>query len=501
MAEFDDLLAGIRAHPADELRRLVFADWLDENAGGDPLWSPWASYIRWAVSAVRTPRTDPDYWKYRRYPEEPPPGLSRLLGIEGQPGHFEWLCGFPDILSLDVDTLHAHDWRLATLPGPLRRLAVRARNLGTTPDSSVPPVATDWVAGPTVARAGALDVSMHDLDAMAVLNALAARAGSLPPLSLTLSVAAPEVATALTESPFPSLVGLSVYQLSNPEQLAASGNLRGVKSFSASGMPASADRWDRLARALPSLTRLATDGLGRTAFLTALADGHSPHLTHLEMAALTHEVTGWAEFAGSPAFARLERLSWSDSDPDDTAAAVWPAGLPEPEPGAIILNANSLPAGRTAALLASPLLNRCSCLFLNGCGLTADAYLALAENPAARNLNVLSASRPFKSGPIWSGAVRAALCRSPLLAGLTELSLIFHALTDDDFEELLVATFAHNLCYLNLAGSYFSERVLERLTDPDVLPELTWLDIHKPTSGSRRLEPAFQKRFGPNFAF
>ena len=35
MAEFDDLLAGIRAFPADELRRLVFADWLDEFGDTD----------------------------------------------------------------------------------------------------------------------------------------------------------------------------------------------------------------------------------------------------------------------------------------------------------------------------------------------------------------------------------------------------------------------------------------------------------------------------------
>ena len=147
------------------------------------------------------------------------------------------------------------------------------------------------------------------------------------------------------------------------------------------------------------------------------------------------------------------------------------------------------------------LLNRCSCLFATGCGLTPTAYLALAENPAARNLNVLSIQRPFKSNPICTGAVMEAFARSPHLAGLTELSLTFHSITDDDFEELLAATFADNLRYLNLAGNYFSEHVLERLTDPDTLPELTWLDIHKPTNGSRRLEPAFQKRFGPNFVF
>ena len=512
MAEFDDLMAGIRAQPHDELRRLVFADWLDENAHANPVYGPWAGYIRWAVAAVRTPRTDPDYWAYRRYPEPQPDGVAKLLGVEGLPGHFEWLCGFPDILGVDVDTLQEHDRRFANLSGPIRRLVVRARyHPGPPPPQPpdlppwaerppLPPVPTDWVAGATVARAGSLEIGLQDPDAVAILSALANRpVGALPPLTLRIGMADPVVADAFARLLLPSLVGLEVYGLQDPEDLARSPNLHGVKSFSLGGVPGDTGQDTALLSRMPNLTRLSL-GDAHPLFLTALAGGSSPLLTTLECPPADAGTPGWSAFVASPAFERLSRLTWRRSHLD-TSDAVSPADAPEPDAGELILNVAHLGPLRSVALFASPLLHRCECLFVENCAVTPEAYVALAANPSARNLKVLSIQMPFKSEPFARGEPVAALCRSPHFAGLTELSLTFHDLTDDDFEELLSATFAGGLRYLNLAGSYFSERLLERLTDPAVLPALTWLDIHAPTGGSRRLEPALRTRFGPHFAF
>jgi hypothetical protein len=253
---------------------------------------------------------------------------------------------------------------------------------------------------------------------------------------------------------------------------------------------------------VPNLENLSVGGACVPAFLEAAAADQMPRLTHLETSVQTVQSPGWAAFVGSLAFRKLTRLGWiGDAGGRHEDAPIWPDHLPEPDAGDVTLNAAHLNPPRSVTLFSSPLLHRCSCLFVVNSGPGADAYVALAEDPSARNLKVLSIQMPFKSEPVASGEPFAALCRSPHLAGLTELSLTFHALTDEDFEGLLSATFADSLRYLNLAGSYFSERVLERLADPDVLPELTWLDIHKPTNGSRRLEPALQKRFGPHFEF
>jgi len=491
MAEFDDLLAGIRTHPHDELRRLVFADWLDENAHANPVYAPWASYIRWAIAATRTPRTHPDYWTYRRYPEKPPDGVAKLLGVDWLPMKPEWSGGFPDCLRLHADTLNAHDRRIAEMAVPIRRLVV-----WLNPDQHGPLHSTRWVGGETMARSGALDVWLDGEQSAPVLAALSA-AGS-PPLSLGFPGGVPGLATFARQS-FPALVGLAVPYLDDPDLLATQPDLIGLRRLTISGRAGRLDRSDRLTTVLPKLERLNLDQVVAPCFLRSLARGASPALTHLEMDAQTCELPGWTEFAESPAFSGLTRLSWRGGQ-RDISAPVWPADSPEPDAGELILNVAHLGSLRTVALFASPLLHRCECLFVENCELTPEAYLALAENPSARNLKVLSVQMPFKSEPFARGEPVAALCRSPHLAGLTELSLTFHDLYDDDFDEVLCATFADGLRYLNLAGSYFSERLLERLTDPAVLPALTWLDIHAPTNGSRRLEPALQKRFGPHFA-
>jgi len=512
MAEFDDLMAGIRAHPHDELRRLVFADWLDENAHANPVYGPWAGYIRWAIAATRTPRTDPDYWTYRRYPEPPPDGVAKLLRVDSRDYKFDWTGGFPDSVHLAPDTLQAHDRQLAALPGPIRRLSVLPRiatllrQAGVSPIDSlltgeltIPPVPVRWVFGPTVGRAGALEVDASEIDAAMVLATLAQRADSLPPLTLLLPGTA-DVLAVLGRSSYPSLVGLTVDGLNAPQRLAASPDLARLTSFGLNDSAGPPGAFAVLPPTLPNLTRLSLSGTGMPVFLNAVAEGGCPGVTRLELDASVILSPGWSAFVASPAFERLSRLTWRRSHLD-TSDAVSPADAPEPDAGELILNVAHLGPLRSVALFASPLLHRCECLFVENCDLTPDAYLALAANPSARNLKVLSIQMPFKSEPFARGEPVAALCRSPHFAGLTELSLTFHDLTDEDFEELLSATFAGGLRYLNLAGSYFSERPLERLTDPDVLPALTWLDIHAPTGGSRRLEPALRTRFGPHFAF
>lgn len=512
MAVFDDLLAGIRAHPTDELRRLVFADWLDETAHANPVYGPWASYIRWAIAAAHLPRTDPDYWAYHRYPEKPPAGLLKLLGVEvaSRDYKFAWYGGFPDTLSLAPDTLQEHDRKLAALPGPIRRLSIGQRIASILRQANVqlagslsggevalPPVPVRWVSGPTVSRAGALEVEANDLDAPRVLAALVPQAESLPPLTLVLPGSG-DVLEILNRSSFTTLVGLTLDRLDDPERLAASPNLRRVTSFGLRGDTGGPGRFAVLPPELPGVSRLSVGGNGAPVFLNSVAEGECPILTQLELDSSTLIYPGWGAFAKSPAFARLTRLTLR-GDYLDNSDPVWPDDVPEPEASDLILNASQLGPLRAIALLSSPLLHRCSCQFVETGALTADAYRALAKNPSARNLKVLSIQMPFKSEPVASGEPFAELCRSSHLAGLTELSLTFHSLSDDDFGELLSATFAHGLRYLNLAGSYFSERVIARLADPNTLPALTWLDIHRPTNGSRALEPALQARFGPNF--
>src|SRR5687767_11671931 len=110
MSDRDAFLAAIRAAPADDAPRLVYADWLDEHGQPDL-----AEFIRVQIEIepFRKPDTDLDRWRRatidrhldRPVPDEFPPELHRYAELarrerDLKAGQWAWLA---PLAGLDED--------------------------------------------------------------------------------------------------------------------------------------------------------------------------------------------------------------------------------------------------------------------------------------------------------------------------------------------------------------------------------------------------------------
>lgn len=82
MTDSQAILAGILADPDDDVPRLVFADWLEENGQCE-----WAEFIRVQIESVSVPRSEPRYKELNRR-------ARKLLAQHKE----VWLLEFQDLL-------------------------------------------------------------------------------------------------------------------------------------------------------------------------------------------------------------------------------------------------------------------------------------------------------------------------------------------------------------------------------------------------------------------
>lgn len=131
MTDADKFLAAIIAEPDDDLPRLVFADWLEENGDSDR-----AEFIRLQCLAEREILQDVDRVRVAQLLAD---NRSRW-NIPGIPGSQTFRRGFVEHLHISADDLIAHSNRIATVsPVVGLRLSVAAGRTSAL-------VQIDWLA-------------------------------------------------------------------------------------------------------------------------------------------------------------------------------------------------------------------------------------------------------------------------------------------------------------------------------------------------------------------
>ncbi|WP_439625226.1 TIGR02996 domain-containing protein [Gemmata sp.] len=131
MTDEDALLATICANPDDDMPRLAFADWLDEQGGR--VNSGWAELIRAEIvlarggGADRTALAERD----RELTAELKPGWSDRMGFEDGLSWENWIRGFPITLAGPGGAIVAARRNFAN------RIPIREFNLRDTSDADV----------------------------------------------------------------------------------------------------------------------------------------------------------------------------------------------------------------------------------------------------------------------------------------------------------------------------------------------------------------------------
>ena len=133
----DAFLAAIADRPDDDLPRLVYADWLDEN--GDPVR---AEFIRVQIELAKVSAFDPRHKALNArhlallHAHRDPWTLPHLYGVSQQ-----FSRGFVERVNASAEWLVEHPGSLAKAPGPLRSLRVFAASAFLARLSEVPDLA------------------------------------------------------------------------------------------------------------------------------------------------------------------------------------------------------------------------------------------------------------------------------------------------------------------------------------------------------------------------
>jgi uncharacterized protein (TIGR02996 family) len=357
----DALLHAILEQPEDDVPRLVYADWLEENGDADR-----AAFIRLQIELAKLPENDRHHRSNPRESE-----LLRKHRATWARGLPPWarkgtFCrGFVEAVSATARQFLKDGARLRRLT-PLRVLQIERVN------GFLPPVA----AAPHLAGLATLVISGDNLDAVEVAQlASSPHLAGLTRLQFTWRCRiAPEASRALADSP----------HLASLTDLDLLGNRMG---------PAGA---------------------------RALAD--SPHLTRLRQLNLQ---ANYISDEGAEALARAPRLvsslttlilSWNDIRPAGAGALARCPHLAHLK--SLELMANPLGDAGAAALASSPGLAGLTHLGLRECKISDAGARALADSPHLGNL----VSLHLYQNKIGDPGARALL-DSPHLRGLRELSL------------------------------------------------------------------------------
>src|SRR4051794_23536084 len=89
------LLAAVRDNPDDDTPRLVYADWLDENAESDADHAR-AEFIRDQIALEHIPEYPPDAAAFRLRKE-----LQRRSGVAAYTHKYEWLADVTAVSKLE----------------------------------------------------------------------------------------------------------------------------------------------------------------------------------------------------------------------------------------------------------------------------------------------------------------------------------------------------------------------------------------------------------------
>ncbi len=523
MSEQAALLAAIIASPDDDVPRLVYADWLDENRP-DPAPSPAAGpsaradYVRVQCRLAGRPFDEPDYaellererdlsdWLNTHAPDPAPP----------LPGDLEWFNefdggewgtfarGFLDETEYTEydDAPDENVARLLTaLPEAFALTTVRSLRLADAYGEEVGGLLNSPVAAGL--RGLALSDIADDNEADAVRAiATSAHLTGLRKLSLDFYVEEDDLRRLARADHLGSLESLS---LDYPSPL-------GLR-------PLGAARWFRNLRVL-QLWMDSRDALKAVAELPEM-----PNLVALSLrGAVAPAAAAVRKFAASGAFPRLARLELDNT----RLAPEMVAGLARGTWPLRHLKLHRVAVRRVGAeaLAAAPFAETLRVLELPGCDVTAGGVQALAASAALAGLKRLDLS----ANPIGPGGL-AALARSRPLGGLRGLNLsdcngtkapldaaaLLHFLTALECPELrhleldrmpvgvrgaralaAGAPFT-NLTRLGLAECGLRENGARALVGSSALDRLTVLDVPDNAAGkgvSRLADPTVFPRLG-----
>jgi uncharacterized protein (TIGR02996 family) len=477
------LATAVRAEPAEDLPRLAYADWCEEN--GDP---DYDSFIRAQVELARRPWDDPErpqllglearsrpaaLARYRHIQR----GLSFERGFPGADLHAPHLADVGTTLHQAGPVLHI---QLSSVKSRTREAAA-CPALEGLPSLSLESNALTGegmitiLQSPHLRDLAALDLTSTSLGPMAIREMAALRWPRLRKLVVARNRGRSQLLQALARAPW--LGQLTELDLSGnyfgEAELAAlvqAGDLGRLEALDLSALYFQEVNADAFARFLSHarLGRLRRLVLGRLSLrashLSALAS--APSLAELGELSLVH--TGLTSdaitaLASAPHLGRLATLDLTGSILDDWAlralaearglpalttlrlGAQWhhyqgqatPAGLAEllrsPFVGRLrrlVVSWQQLAEGLVPALLSSPHLAGLVELDLTGCGLPAPALRALAEGPGLSGLRILR----LANNTIDDDLARALLRSRP---DLRELALGTYLQLSDQAREAL----------------------------------------------------------------
>ncbi len=449
------LLGACRAAPADDIPRLVLADWLEESADAAGLPAgdarERAALIRTQVELAR-PTCDADRVTHLRAAE------ARLIERNAP----RWLGGLPYCLDR-VNGRQPFGFARAAAPagGPLVpfrtdhawRFGRGLLTVDLVPTALTDPELVAWFASPLAPWVEEAGVAIDGLSALerlvvapAVRPYLGVRyaLGAPQPPSMRLVNARPEVVTAkrcrrlLRCANFELVRELTVHPLAVQAGALAhlpdanAGGLRRLAVRAPLGDPGAA-----LLAATPCVNLSALDVAG----CEIGADGlrllaHSPHLRQLtSLVAFRNRFgcDGLVELVRSPLADRLSVLEVQNAGVGDRGAvALAESPLLDRLAGpGLNLSMNPISDAGAVALAASPHLEPFTELILRDCRVSDRGAAALADSPHVANLKYLD---------LWQNRVgdagARALAASPHLDGACEISLRDNAITARGAEPL-----------------------------------------------------------------
>jgi uncharacterized protein (TIGR02996 family) len=394
MSDRDALLAAIRARPAEDVPRLMFADWLDEHGTGTE--REWAAFIRDDVTHAARDPFDPARlrWELIVKPRREVEAWARELfaGQSGTAPEALLRRGFPWLVSVTAEGFARLEpaW-FARVPDPV-----------------------PWFDQPSLALARAFDAPHF------------ARAAGLKLLGTRLAA----------------------------HQALALGNSRctaALRAIDSDGDGIQGPALPVLARSdlFPRLERFAViePHWGGDAFAGALAELPPVALRELHFGMQQLAAERVTELLASPVAQGLRELSFAlCALHADGVVRLAAAQLPNLE----VLNAMNTQCGSHGllALAVSPLLAQLRKLVVTNNRINATAVEALAARPEAAYLRVLE----IGSNSIGNAGA-AALFRSPHLMGLLALDLSFCMVGDEGIEALLESPLCDSLVLLRMQGA------------------------------------------------
>jgi len=399
------LMAAVCVAPADDLPRLVFADWLDEHGEAEL-----AAFIRADIAAAGLPRYDAKRLRFELIDkpkfEQTPALLSSLNPL---PQGAVWLrpplCrrGFPWAIEVNFAQSQALPEHVPYEQTTAERLVAR---IGSGPVEGL--LGSQWKDHLTD-----FEISGYPIPESALMRVLETPFGSLQQFGVSNDALVLPLTAAVVRSKF----------------------FDRLRGFSASGLP-----------------------LGRR-FAEAIAARGRSSLTRLSLIRTRLSADALGIIVNAPAMANLEEL-WVGGD-FQAAGALFQAVASSTAAGRLRVFAasgNSLAVGGAEALAATDRLIGLEELRLSACVVHAPEARILAASPILTKLRVLDLSR----NPLGSeGAI--AIARSPYLQNLRVLDLHYAQVGDAGFASILNSPLYDRLTYLDASNNTMTANMRQKL--------------------------------------